>query len=195
MQFTNTPNLLTATRIAFVPVVITFLYFRTDTWDVIAAFTFVAAAITDYLDGYIARTRKLITVYGKLMDPLADKFLVVSSLIMLQELGRIPAIVVMILVCRELGITSLRALASSEGVIISSSESGKWKTGVQMVAIPCLMGKAGFWHIPFYQIGQVLLYVALAISLWSAWQYGVAFFASLREIRRLKKQNRERTGV
>ncbi len=193
MQFTNTPNLLTALRIAFVPVVIAFLYMRTDTWDIVAAFTFIAAAITDYFDGYIARTRKLITVYGKLMDPLADKFLVVSSLVMLQDLGRIPAVVVMILVCRELGITSLRALASSEGVIIAASDSGKWKTGVQMVAIPCMMAKAGFWGIPFFQIGQVLLYVSVAISLWSAWQYGVGFFAALREKRRLKKLQKKGT--
>lgn len=188
MQFTNAPNLLTAARIAFVPVVIGLLYLRDPVWDIVAAFTFVAAAITDYFDGYIARTRKLITVYGKLMDPLADKFLVVSSLVMLLNLGRVHAVIVMILICREMGITSLRALASSEGVIISASDSGKWKTGIQMTAIPCMMSVEGFWHIPFFQIGEVLLYISLAISLWSAWQYGVGFFAALREKRRLLKK-------
>src|SRR6185436_165458 len=96
------------------------LFARTDTTDLLAGIAFAIASITDYFDGYIARTRKLITVYGKLMDPLADKFLVVTSLIALQSLGRIHAVVVMLLVCRELAITGLRALASAEGVIIAA---------------------------------------------------------------------------
>ncbi len=183
--------MLTLVRILFVPVVIFFLFFRDPVWDIVAALTFSVAAITDYFDGYIARKRKLITVYGKLMDPLADKFLVVCSLVMLQQLERIPAIVVMILICRELAITSLRALASAEGVIIAASGSGKLKTILQMVAIPFIMAKPGLFGIPLHAIGQVLLYISLAISLWSAREYILGFFAGLREKRRLKKLKRQ----
>src|SRR5436190_17745024 len=94
------------------------------------------AGITDYLDGYYARTRQAVTILGKLLDPLADKFLVVSSLIMLLNLGRIHAVVVILLVCRELAITGLRAIASAEGIVIAASDSAKWKTATQMTAIP-----------------------------------------------------------
>jgi CDP-diacylglycerol--glycerol-3-phosphate 3-phosphatidyltransferase len=102
MTFHTTPNYLTLLRIAFVPTVIGALWVKTPLWDFIAAVLFGLASITDYFDGYLARKYKIETVYGKLMDPLADKFLVICTLIMLQDLGRMSAIVVMLLVCREL---------------------------------------------------------------------------------------------
>ena len=176
MRFNTAPNQITLLRIAFVPAVVGFLFVGSPLWDLIAALTFGVAAATDYFDGYIARSRKLVTVYGKLMDPLADKFLVVCSLIMLQHLGRIHPIVVMLLVCRELGITSLRALASAEGVIISASGGGKWKTVSQMIAIPFMMVKQGVFGIPLFPIGVALLYISLAMSLWSAKDYAIDFF-------------------
>jgi CDP-diacylglycerol--glycerol-3-phosphate 3-phosphatidyltransferase len=191
MTFNTTPNQLTLLRMAFVPVVIGLLFVHDPAYDVAAALSFVAASLTDYFDGYIARTRKLETVYGKLLDPLADKFLVVSSLVMLQHLGRIHPIVVMLLICRELAITGLRALASAEGVIIPASPSAKWKTATQMVAIPCLMVVPGLFGIPLFQIGMVLLYVSLAISLWSAKDYIVDFFRGAREQRRKRTQERK----
>lgn len=190
LQFTNAPNLLTLSRILFVPLVVGALFMRTPTWDIVAAILFGVASITDYFDGYLARANQQITVYGQLMDPLADKFLVVSSLIMLQELQRIHPVVVMLLICREMAITGLRALASSEGVIIPASGSAKWKTATQMVAIPFLMVKPGVLGIPLYQIGQGLLYVSLAISLWSAQTYVVDFFRGLREARKAKVAQR-----
>src|SRR5436190_23171203 len=94
------------------------------------------AGITDYLDGYYARSRKAVTILGKLLDPLADKFLVVSSLIMLMHLGRIHPAIVIALVCREIAITGLRAIASAEGIVIAASNLAKWKTVTQMSAIP-----------------------------------------------------------
>jgi len=187
LKFNTTPNWITLLRMAFVPVVVGMLYMKTPTWDFIAAITFGIASITDYFDGYIARMQKSFSVYGKLMDPLADKFLVVSCLIMLQELGRISAIIVMILICREIGITALRALASAEGVIIGASFSAKWKTATQMVAIPFLMVSASYYGIPFFRIGEILLYISLFISLWSAKDYIVDFFKAVREKRKNKK--------
>lgn len=191
LKFDTLPNRLTALRIAFVPVVVVLLYMRTYTTDVIAGFTFAAAAITDYFDGKIARETKSITIYGKLMDPLADKFLVICSLIMLQWLERVHPFFVMILICRELMITSLRALASAEGVIIDASTGGKWKTLTQMFAIPFMMAKPGLLGIPLFAIGEVLLYISLGMSLWSALQYVLGFFASLtaraKERRRARK--------
>lgn len=193
LTFNTTPNWLTLLRIAFVPVVVGLLFIHTFTGDLFAALAFVLASITDYFDGYLARTQKVVTVYGKLLDPLADKFLVVSALIMLQELGRIHPVVVILLICRELAITGLRALASAEGVIIDASGGGKWKTGTQMVAIPMIMACAQgrkLWGVPFYPIGMVLLYISLAISLWSAKSYVVDFFKALRDQRRLKQKER-----
>ncbi len=191
MSFTNAPNLLTLLRIAFVPVVVACLFVNTPTWDLVAAIVFGLASITDYFDGYLARTQKTVTVYGKLMDPLADKFLVVSALVMLQEIGRIHPIVVILLICREMAITGLRALASAEGVIIAASRSAKWKTATQMVAIPFIMVKPGIFGIPLFWIGTVLLYVSLLISLWSAKDYIIDFFSALKEKRRIRAQERK----
>jgi CDP-diacylglycerol--glycerol-3-phosphate 3-phosphatidyltransferase len=191
MTFNTTPNILTLARIGFVPVVIGLLFLRTPTWDLVAALIFGVASITDYFDGYIARRQKLITVYGKLMDPLADKFLVVSALVMLQELGRIHPIVVMLLICREMAITGLRALASAEGVVIPASPSAKWKTATQMVAIPFLMVKQGVLGIPLYTIGNALIYISLTISLWSAKDYIVDFFKEIKEKRKRKIEDKK----
>lgn len=184
LKFGTTPNLLTLSRMAFVPAVVGFLFLRDPKWDLVAAILFTIASITDYFDGYIARVQKSESIYGKLMDPLADKFLVISSLVMLQELGRIHPVIVILLICRELAITGLRALASAEGVIIPASGSAKWKTAAQMVAIPFIMVEQGLFGIPMYEIGMVLLYISLAISLLSAKDYIVDFFRAAREKRK-----------
>lgn len=191
LTFTNTPNLLTLLRIVFVPVIVALLFLKDPTWDLVAAIIFAVASITDYFDGYLARTQKLETVYGKLMDPLADKFLVVSTIIMLQELGRIHPVVVILLICREMAITGLRALASAEGVIIAASASAKWKTATQMVAIPLIIANTNLFGIPLFQLGMALLYVSLGISLWSAKDYIVNFFSGLKEARKQKIMERK----
>ncbi|MBI3533987.1 MAG: CDP-diacylglycerol--glycerol-3-phosphate 3-phosphatidyltransferase [Deltaproteobacteria bacterium] len=181
--FTNTPNILTLIRIGFAPIVVGLLFIKDPMWDLITAVLFGIASLTDYFDGYFARSQKAVTIYGKLLDPLADKFLVISALVMLQELGRIHPIIVILLICRELAITGLRALASAEGVIIPASKTAKWKTVCQMVAIPFIMVKQGLWGIPLYAIGHILLYLSLAISLWSAKDYIVDFFRGIKEKR------------
>jgi CDP-diacylglycerol--glycerol-3-phosphate 3-phosphatidyltransferase len=190
MTFNTTPNFLTLGRMAFVPVVVAALMQREYGWDVTAAILFGVASITDYFDGYLARTRRVETVYGKLMDPMADKFLVFSALIILQELGRIHTIIVILLICREMAITGLRALASAEGLIIPASASAKWKTATQMVAIPFIMVKPGIFGIPLFAIGTGLLYISLAISIWSAKDYVVDFVRAAKEKRRRAKEAR-----
>ncbi len=180
LQFHNTPNWLTLSRIAAVPVVVGLMFIQEPYWDWAAALLFAAASITDYFDGYIARASNTVTIYGKLLDPLADKFLVVSSLIMLQELGRIHPIVVILLVCRELAITGLRALASAEGVIIAASGGAKWKTATQMVAIPFIIINQDLLGLPLYSVGKGLLWISLGMSLWSAKDYVVDFFRGVQ---------------
>ena len=172
---------------AFAPLVVGLLFIKEPFWDLTAAILFGVASITDYFDGYIARVQKSVTVYGKLMDPLADKFLVVSCLVMLQHLGRIHPIVVMVLICRELAITALRALASAEGVIISASGSGKWKTATQMLAIPLIMIDRTVVGVSLFKVGQALLYISLFISLWSAVDYMIDFFRALQKKRAVRK--------
>jgi CDP-diacylglycerol--glycerol-3-phosphate 3-phosphatidyltransferase len=187
LQFTNTPNLLTLARILAVPGVVALLLMGTNQMDIFAGFLFAAAAITDYFDGYLARKQKLETVYGQLMDPLADKFLVVSALCMLQQMGRVHVVMVILLICREMAITGLRALASSEGIALPTSKSAKWKTATQMVAIPFLMAKEGLWGIPLYPMGKVLIWISLMISMGSAFSYMLDFFRGLTENRKKRK--------
>ena len=147
LQFNNLPNRLTLFRIFLIPVVVTCLgMIEFGFWEKshvllgwIAGWTFTLASITDALDGYIARKRNLVTVFGSFLDPIADKFLVVTSLIMLLVLGRIHYLIVIILVLRELYITSLRLLAQSEGIAIPVDRWGKWKAGFQMAGIPMIM--------------------------------------------------------
>lgn len=190
LEFNNLPNQLTSVRVLIVPVVILCLYLRQPFYDYLATFLFSVASITDYFDGYLARKHKIETIFGKLMDPLADKFLVICSLIMLQELDRIHAVVVMLLVCRELTITGLRALASAEGMVMGASGGGKWKTATQMVAIPMLMAR-DFWGIPFVVIGNILLYISLTLSLWSAKDYVFEFFKEFKRVRAIRKALRK----
>ncbi len=179
LDYNTLANKLTAVRIAFVPLVVIALFEDSPRAGFIAAVLFGIAGITDYFDGYYARTRKAITVVGKLLDPLADKFLVVSSLIMLMYLGRIHPAVVIILVCREMAITGLRAIASAEGIVIAASRLAKWKTVTQMAAIPMLMLHWKYLGINFQLFGTILTWASLLISVWSAKDYIVDFFRAL----------------
>lgn len=181
LSFDTPPNRLTILRMLAVPAVVYFLSRRNFSSDIISASIFALAAITDYFDGYLARAYKSVTIFGKLMDPLADKFLVVGSLIMLQQVGRIHPYLVILLICREMGITSLRALAAGEGVIIAAGSGGKWKAAMQMVAIPfIIIHKKILGFLPCQIIGDILLYISVALSLSSAFSYAVDFFRGLR---------------
>jgi CDP-diacylglycerol--glycerol-3-phosphate 3-phosphatidyltransferase len=168
----NVPNLLTVARILAVPVLVVALLEETPDGDVIAAAVFALAAFTDGLDGYIARRHRQVTTFGKLMDPLADKLLVIAALVSLVSLDRLPAWVAMVIIAREIAVTGLRSLAAERGVVIAASWLGKVKTLLQVLAIFALIA---FDPAPLWV--DILLYLAVAMTVIS----GVDYFLGLRK--------------
>ena len=168
----NIPNALTMLRIVAVPVIVVALLDKTPNGDVIAAAVFSLAAVTDGLDGYIARRRRQVTTFGILMDPLADKLLVVAALIALVSLDRLAAWVAMVIIARELAVTGLRSLAAERGVVIAASWLGKLKTALQVGAIVALI----VWD-PTPLWVDLLVYAAVAVTVIS----GADYFVRLRE--------------
>jgi len=156
----------------------------------VASWFFMGASITDFFDGYFARKRNIVTVFGSFLDPIADKFLTVSSLIMLQSLERIPTVIVIILVLREMYMTSLRLLANSEGISVPVSPLGKWKTAILMCGIPMLMANSAWLIFPWPQLGLILIYVAFILSVWSAFTYSGHMIAKLKVSRAEKREER-----
>jgi CDP-diacylglycerol---glycerol-3-phosphate 3-phosphatidyltransferase len=180
----NLPNALTMLRILAVPVVVVALLGETPNGDVIAAIVFAGAALTDGLDGYFARSRGSITTFGKLMDPLADKLLIIGALVSLVSLGRLAAWVAMVIIVREVAVTILRTVAAERGLVIAASWLGKAKTCLQIAAVIALIAAdpAPVWV-------DVLVYVALFVTVIS----GADYFFGLR--RRIDEQQRERAAA
>ncbi|HXH85759.1 MAG TPA: CDP-diacylglycerol--glycerol-3-phosphate 3-phosphatidyltransferase, partial [Nitrospira sp.] len=135
----NLPNLITLARILLIPVFV--ILFSTPTPDrsLNAAIIFVIAAVSDLLDGYIARRTGQVTTLGKLLDPIADKLLVLSALILLVNVDRVSAMVAILVIAREVAVTGIRAIAAGEGMIIAAEATGKYKMALQVVAIPLLI--------------------------------------------------------
>jgi CDP-diacylglycerol--glycerol-3-phosphate 3-phosphatidyltransferase len=176
----NIPNLLTMGRVAVIPLVILLLDRGSpkDCWW--AALVYSAAALTDLIDGWLARRMHIVSVLGKFLDPLADKLLVMAVLIYLVPLGRIPAWAVTLLLARELSVTGLRSIASSEGVVIAAGDDGKTKTALQMVGLLCLIlgypyhltfGPIDLGAVDLVYVGRALVYVSLVFSIMSALSY------------------------
>lgn len=182
-EFWNGPNAITLARIGLIPVFLLFTYYESRIHSLVAALLFTAAGATDFLDGWLARRQGLVTVIGKFMDPVADKLVVVSALIMLVHLGRVAAWVVIVIMAREFVITGLRAVASSEGILIGPSQEGKYKTSYQIAAIAFLLLHYRYtvdfliWTVDVdaNAVGTVLLWVSLGLSLWSAGRYILDF--------------------
>lgn len=170
------PNSLTLFRVAAVPLLIILLLFDYWLWGLLAALVFTAAAVTDYFDGYIARRYGLVSNLGKMLDPLADKLLVSSSLIMLISLGRVPAWAVCIILGRELSVTGLRNVISGQGADVSASMLGKYKTGFQIASILPLLIHYSYFGLNFHAVGMALFWLALVITLWSGIDYFVRFW-------------------
>lgn len=169
---------------------------RTGFW---AALVFTAAALTDVLDGYLARKLNVVSVLGKLIDPLADKLIVMACLVWLVKMGRMPAWAVVILLARELSVTALRSVAASEGVIISAGQEGKTKTALQMIGIIVLLsgypyhlsyGIIDLGMVDLANVGRVLVYLSLVFSVASAAQY-VSLFAEAVEAKEEKRRSDE----
>jgi CDP-diacylglycerol--glycerol-3-phosphate 3-phosphatidyltransferase len=196
-EIDNLPNRLTMFRVILIPIILVSLFLNLSTSNFvinhirtinyIAAWTFVIASITDFLDGYIARKKNIVTVFGSFLDPIADKFLVISSLIMLQALGRVHVLVVLILVLREMYITALRLLAMEKGLSVPVGTLGKWKTATQMVGIPMLMANDIPFGLNMPLIGTVAIYLASIFSLYSALEYSIGLIKKIQKLRLKRK--------
>lgn len=161
----NIANQLTTLRVILIPAFI--FVFVTPTIpnnEYIAAMIFIVASLTDFLDGYLARKLNLVSNFGKIMDPFADKLLVLTALIYLAIAQIIPGWIVIVIIGRELLITSLRALVADKGIILAASKLGKYKTATQMISIILLI-------INIHTVGMILLYIALILTIWSLIDY------------------------
>jgi CDP-diacylglycerol--glycerol-3-phosphate 3-phosphatidyltransferase len=167
----NLPNLLTVLRIMLVPALVVALLGNTPGGDVLAAVVFALASLTDFIDGYLARARDSITTFGKLMDPLADKLLIIAALISLVSLHRLAAWVAMVIITRELAVTVLRLGATQAGVVMAASMFGKVKTCLQIVTIMAVIAVHGqpAWV-------AALLYATVLVTVLS----GLDYFFGLR---------------
>jgi CDP-diacylglycerol--glycerol-3-phosphate 3-phosphatidyltransferase len=174
------PNSLTLFRVMASPIIVVLLLFPNRTNTFLAALIFSAAAITDFLDGFFARQKGLVSNFGKVMDPIADKVLVSTSFIMLTALGWIPAWMVCIIIGREIAVTGLRNIIAQGGKDLSASSLGKYKTGFQIAAIIPLTLHFSYFSIDFHAIGIIFLWVALTLTVWS----GAAYFIRYRKLLR-----------
>lgn len=172
----NLPNLLTFFRILVVPVLVLLLQHPGRRASVLAALMFFLASWSDFLDGYLARRRGITTPLGKLLDPLADKLIVMGALVMLAAATReprVPAWLVVVIVGRELAVTGLRAIAVSEGIVLAADELGKYKTIFQMFALHGLLLHYTFFGIDFHAGGMYFLWIAMIVGLWSGVDYHI----------------------
>jgi CDP-diacylglycerol--glycerol-3-phosphate 3-phosphatidyltransferase len=174
----NLPNFLTVVRILLIPVFVALFSDPTPDRSLAAAVVFVVAAVTDLLDGYLARRRSQITRLGRLLDPIADKLLVLSGLILLVQFDRVAAIVAILIIAREVAVTGVRAIAAAQGIVIEAETTGKYKMVVQVVAIVFLLLEDGVLPAAWYphEVGTGLLYLALALALYSGNRYLWSFW-------------------
>jgi CDP-diacylglycerol---glycerol-3-phosphate 3-phosphatidyltransferase len=183
----TTPNLLTLARIGTVPILVCLLLFIGPVVSACAAAVFFAAIISDFLDGYIARNYGSGSTLGKFLDPLADKLVITAVLVMLAGMARsprVPAWIVVVLVSREIIVTGLRAVMAAEGRIMAAEELGKYKMVLQSMALQALLIHYTYFHINFFLAGMFILWLAMAVSLWSGAEYFV------NAIRMLQKRER-----
>ena len=177
----NLPNILTLLRIAAIPVLAVVLTSPSRSAGFWAAAIFALASITDWLDGYLARRMGIVTVFGKFLDPIADKLIVMAALIMILPFDRVPAWMVLVILGREIIITGLRGIASTEGIVISASDLGKFKTIFQIVAILGLLLHYDYhWffsidhpylYVNMHHVGMFYLWIATVITIWSGVDY------------------------
>jgi CDP-diacylglycerol--glycerol-3-phosphate 3-phosphatidyltransferase len=190
----NLPNMLTLARIAAIPVVMLLIWNGDRINCVYAGWLYAAATITDFFDGWLARRQGLVTVMGKFLDPLADKLIVMAMLVLLVGLHRVPGWIVVILLAREMTINGLRAIASSEGLVIPAGNLGKYKTAFQMLGVlflvihyPAPVRLLWFMDpvwINFNLAGFWVLVISLVFSIWSMLGYFQRFFSAVDAKRR-----------
>lgn len=177
--FWNLPNTITVGRIAVVPLLLLHPLFPGERGSEVAAWLFILAAISDLVDGWLARRGHMVTRIGKLLDPLADKLLVTTALIVLLAMGRIPAwgsSLVIVIVGRELAVTGLRGIASADGQVMAAQGLGKIKAFTQNFAIGALLFHYPTLGLPAHEIGLTLLALATALTIWSGYAYFADYF-------------------
>ena len=177
----TTPNILTLCRIGTAPLIVYLLLHTGPIAAIAASVVFFAATITDFLDGYIARSYGSGTTLGKFLDPLADKLLVTAALVMLAGMPRaprVPAWMVVVLVSREMAVTGLRAIAAAEGEIIAADDLGKYKMALQCIAVQGLLIHYTYLGIDFFAGGMFVLWIAMVVSIWS----GIDYFIQARTV-------------
>jgi CDP-diacylglycerol--glycerol-3-phosphate 3-phosphatidyltransferase len=173
------PNFLTLGRMVLVPPIVILLFFPGKLPSALAAAIFLVASLTDFFDGLFARRFRAETSFGRFLDPIADKVLVTSTLIMLIALGRVDAWIVMLIITREVAVSSLRSITKSWDTTLKPSPMGKLKTVFQFSAIVPLIihyKYKVFITIDFHMIGTVLIYIALVLTVWSGIDYFVRFY-------------------
>ena len=180
------PNLLSLFRIAIIPVLVYLLTFTDPTSGLLAAFLFLFASLTDFFDGYLARRYRSVSNLGKILDPLADKLIIVATLIMLAAMDRVgepevPAWLVVIVVARETAVTLLRGIALTEGIVMEAEELGKYKFLLQASAVFALLIHYPYLGIDCYTVGVYFLVLATVVALWSGVSYHIKFFRLLQE--------------
>ncbi len=171
----NLPNLITIFRIILIPVFVIILLVRIPYGDFIAAGVFIIAALTDSLDGYLARKWKQVTKLGIILDPLADKMLITAALISLVELGRLPGWIAIVILAREFAVTGLRTLKAEEGIIIPASNLGKIKTITQIVATVLVISQNIYQPYLGLPLGIWAMYLAVIITVISGLEYFYKF--------------------
>lgn len=164
-------NQLTVARVVLIPVFIAAFYLPGQMGYAAAALIFSIAAITDWFDGYLARSRDEVTPFGRFLDPVADKLLVATALVLLAETDRVPAILAIIIIGREITISALREWLAERASVVHVSMLGKLKTMAQMVAIAALLLHVKIIGMDMHLIGLSLLWLAATLTLWSAYEY------------------------
>ncbi len=167
----NLPNKLTLLRIILIPIFVVIYYIGFTGWNYWAAAIFIIAAITDMIDGKIARKTGQVTDFGKFADPIADKLLVMSALLILMEWGKVSAWIAIILLAREFIISGFRLVAAGKGTVIAAGITGKIKTVVQIVALSVLLFDDPIQKWTGIPLGMILLYISAALSVWSCIEY------------------------
>jgi len=171
MQWTLS-NQLTVGRVGLIPVLIVAFYFLPEPWNHYgAAFIFALAGLTDWLDGYLARSRGEVTAFGRFLDPVADKLLVASSLVLLVDSHDAPAILAMVIIGREIAIGALREWLAERASVVHVSKLGKWKTAAQLCAIESLLFYEPIGSMNMQEVGVMLLWFASLLTLWSGYDY------------------------
>lgn len=175
------PNLLSLFRIGIIPVLVYLLTFSDRVSAILAASLFLIASITDYFDGYLARRNRSVSDLGKILDPLADKLMVIAVLIMLTAMDRpgqpsVPAWLVVIIIARETAVTVIRGIALSEGIVMHAEALGKYKFILQAFAVVGLLVHYTYWDVDFFVAGIYFLALSAIIAVWSGVSYYVQFF-------------------